>query len=80
MRTEKEIQAMIKNIEQTYPNIENESIGYNPMKAYHFGVYAGLKSSLGEYESFAEIELEEFMNSTFNQFTPLSILNQEKRS
>ena len=79
MRTEKEIRRMLENIEESYPDIENSSIGYNPMKAYHYGVYAGLKSALGEYESFAELDLEEFINSTFNQFEPLSIINQEVR-
>jgi len=67
MRTEKEIRAMIANIEESYPNIGNEAIGYNPVKAYSFGIYAGLKSALGEYESFAEMDLEAFMESTFNQ-------------
>ena len=80
MRTEKEILAMIENIETSYPNIENEAIGYNPMRAYHFGVYAGLKSALGEYESFAELDLEEFMRSTFNQFEALSIINGGNRT
>ena len=65
MRTEQEIQAMIKNIEESYPNIGDEAIGYNPIKAYTFGIYAGLKSALGEYESFVELDLKDFMKSTF---------------
>lgn len=65
MRTEKEIQIMIDHIEETYPENENDPIGSNPIKAYQLGILAGLKSATGEYPSFAEIDMEDFMTSTF---------------
>ncbi len=67
MRTEKELQSMIDCIKETYPNIDNKAIGSNPIRAYHDGFYAALKVALGEFESFAELNLEDFMESTFNK-------------
>lgn len=63
MRTEKEIQAMIDHLEEAYP--EDMAAGYNPISNYNIGIIAGLKSALGEYPSFVEIDLEDFMKSTF---------------
>lgn len=65
MRTEKEIQAMIDNLEEAYP--EGMAAGANPISNYCIGILAGLKSALGEYPSFAEIDMEDFMESIFNQ-------------
>ena len=64
MRTEKEIRDMIAYIEEIYPEGKEVSM-YNPINAYHLGTLAGLKSAVGDYPSFVEVDLEEFMNSTF---------------
>ena len=65
MRTEKEIRVMIAFLEEAYP--PTMAAGYNPISNYNIGIIAGLKSALGDYPSFAEIDLEDFMKSTFNQ-------------
>ncbi len=65
MRTKKEIVAMIAELEEFYP--EGVQAGFNPISNYNIGVLAGLKLALGEYPSFIEINLEDFMNSTFNK-------------
>ena len=67
MRAENEIRIMIETIEEVYPDNENEPIGWNPLKAYQIGILAGLKTAIGEYPSFAEIDLEEFMRFQFNE-------------
>ncbi len=64
MRSEKEIQAMIDQIEEVYP--EGMAAGYNPISNYNIGIIAGLKSALGEYPSFAEIDFEDFMRANFS--------------
>lgn len=65
MRTEKEIQLMIGILEEVYPENENEAIGFNPVRAYQLGILAGLKTATGEYPSFLEMNLEDFMRSNF---------------
>ena len=65
MRDEKEIQIMIDIIEEIYPENESEPIGFNPIKAYQLGILAGLKSATGEYPSFFEMDLEDFMRSNY---------------
>lgn len=65
MRTEKEIQLMIELIEECYPENEDEPIGFNPIRAYQLGILAGLKTATGEYPSFIEIDMEDFMRSNF---------------
>ena len=54
---------MIRFLEEAYP--EGTPAGYNPISNYNIGIIAGLKSALGDYPSFAEIDLEDFMNSIF---------------
>lgn len=63
MRSEKEIKDMIDYLEEAYP--PDIAAGYNPISNYNIGIIAGLKSALGEYPSFVEIDLEDFMKSTF---------------
>ena len=64
MRTEKEIRDMITFVEDIYPEGKDASMS-NPIVAYELGILAGLKSAVGDYPSFMEIDLEDFMNSTF---------------
>ena len=65
MRTEKEIQLMIDLIEECYPENEDEPIGFNPVRAYQLGILAGLKAATGEYPSFMEMDMTDFMRSNF---------------
>ena len=76
MRTEKEIQAMIDNLEEFYP--EGMAVGYNPISNYNIGIIAGLKSALGEYPSFAEIDFEDFMKANFTVDTSEKRTLEEK--
>ena len=59
---------MIDSIEEVYPEGREISVTglMAPIHMYQLGVLAGLKSALGEYPSFVEIDLEEFMESVFN--------------
>lgn len=56
---------MIANLEEAYP--EGMAAGINPISNYSIGIIAGLKSDLGEYPSFAEIDFEDFMRANFTQ-------------
>ena len=66
MRTEKEIKDMIANIEEVFPEGKEVSM-HNPINAYHIGVLAGLKSAVGDYESFVEMGMEDFMRTQFTE-------------
>jgi len=63
VRTEKEIRRDIEELERDYPPgnmVYGDAIGN-----YCIGVLAGLKVALGDYPSFVEMEMEEFIKLTF---------------
>jgi len=64
VRTERELLDMINFIEAAYPEGKPTNMN-NPIVAYEIGILAGLKAAIGEYESFNEMNWQEFVESTF---------------
>jgi len=65
VRSEKEIRDCIKSVEACYP--EGKTIHpQDSVGQYNLGLLAGLNVALGVYSTFAEIDLEHFMRTTFN--------------
>ena len=83
MRTDQEVQAMIDFIEEAYPEGQEVNMN-NPIAAYELGILAGLKSAIGQYESFNEINWQDFVEFTFqqseNRVPEPSIFTSDKRS
>ena len=66
MRSTQEVQDMIDFIEEAYPEGKQANMN-NPIVAYELGILAGLKSAKGDYESFNEINWQDFVEFTYNQ-------------
>jgi len=63
VRTEAELKACIEKIEEIYPPgklVYGDAVGN-----YCLGTLAGLKVAIGEYPTFAEMDLEEFLEVTY---------------
>lgn len=61
IRTELELKACIENLETIYP--PGKVVGGDPVGNYILGTLAGLKVALGEYPTFAEMDMEDFFNT-----------------
>ena len=61
IRTKAELKACIETLEEVYP--PGKLVGVDPIGNYALGAIAGLKVALGEYPSFAEIDMEDFFNT-----------------
>ena len=63
MRSESELRACIENIEAIYP--PGKMVWGDPIGNYNLGILAGIKVALGDYPSFVEMDMEEFIKLTF---------------
>lgn len=71
IRTETELKACIKNLEEIYP--PGKMVYGDPVGNYMLGTLAGLKVALGEYPTFAEMDMEDFFNNYLNDLADIRI-------
>jgi len=63
LRPVSELRACIEVLEKIYP--PGKRVGVNPVGNYCLGTLAGLKVALGDYPSFVEMDMEDFIKLTF---------------
>ncbi len=69
IRTEAELKNCIETLEKVYP--PGKMVYGDPVGNYALGALAGLKVALGEYPTFAEIDMEDFFNSYLNDLVDI---------
>ena len=71
IRTEPELKACIERLEEIYP--PNKMVIADPVGNYMLGTLAGLKVALGEYPTFAEMDMEDFFNNYLDDLADIRI-------